>query len=35
MEEWRFIDNRELQGWKGGVICRASQQFTYGFDQPC
>jgi len=21
MEEWDFVDERELQGWKGGVVC--------------
>ena len=33
MEEWDFVDDRDLQGWKGGVVCMTCQQFTYGVDQ--
>ena len=35
MEEWDFIDERELQGWKGERICMTCQHFTYGVDQHC
>ena len=35
MEEWGFIDERELQGWKGGCVCITCQHFTYGVDQRC
>ena len=35
MEEWDFIDERELQGWKGERICMTCQHFTYGIDQHC
>ena len=35
MEEWDFVDERELQDWKGGVVCMTCQHFTYGVDQHC
>ena len=35
MEEWDFIDERELQGWKGERICMSCQHFAYGVDQHC
>ena len=35
MEEWDFIDERELQGWKGTCICMTCQHFCYGVDQHC
>ena len=35
MEEWDFVDERDLQGWKGGVVCMTCQHFTYGVDQHC
>ena len=35
MEEWAFVDERELQGWKGGCVCITCQHFTYGLDQHC
>ena len=35
MEEWDFIDDRELQGWKGARICMTCQHFAYGVDQHC
>ena len=35
MEEWAFIDDAELQGWKGACICMTCQHFTYGVDQHC
>ena len=35
MEEWGFFEERELQGWKGGVVCMTCQHFTYGVDQHC
>ena len=33
MEEWDFVDDRELQGWKGACICMTCQHFCYGVDQ--
>ena len=33
MEEWRYIEERDLQNWKGGVVCMTCQYFTYGSDQ--
>ena len=35
MEEWGFIDERELQGWKCGCACITSQHFTNGVDHYC
>ena len=35
MEEWDYVDERDLQNWKGGVVCMACQHFTYGVDQHC
>ena len=35
MEEWDFVDERDLQGWKGGVVCMTCQHFAYGVDQHC
>ena len=35
MEEWDFVDDRDLQNWKGGVVCMTCQHFTYGVDQHC
>ena len=35
MEGWAFVDERELQGWKGGCVCITCQHFTYGVDQHC
>ena len=35
MEEWDFVDERELQGWKGGVLCMTCQHFCYGLDRHC
>ena len=35
MEEWDFVDDRDLQNWKGGVVWITSQHFTYGADQHC
>ena len=35
MEEWAFIYDAELQGWKGACICMTCQHFTYGVDQHC
>ena len=35
MEEWGFVDERELQGWKGGCVCITCQHFTYGVDPHC
>ena len=35
MEGWDFVDDRELQNWKGGVVCMTCQHFTYGVDQHC
>jgi hypothetical protein len=35
MEEWDFIDERDLQGWKGGAVCMNCQHFTDGVNQHC
>ena len=35
MQEWDFIDEYELQGWKGERICMTCQHFTYGVGQHC
>ena len=35
MEEWGYIEERELQNLKGGVVCMTCQHFTYGVDQHC
>ena len=35
MDEWDFIDDRELQNWKGGVVWMSCQHFTFGVDQHC
>ena len=34
IEEWDFVDDRDLQNWKG-VVCMTCQHFTYGIDQHC
>ena len=33
--DWDFLDKRELQGWKGGVVCMTCQHFAYGVDRHC
>ena len=35
MEEWAYIEDAELQGWKGACICMTCQRFTYWVDQHC
>ena len=35
MEEWDFVDEHELQGWKGAYICMTCQHFAYGVDRHC
>ena len=35
MEEWAFVDDRGLQGWKGACICMTCQNFCYGLNQHC
>ena len=35
MEEWDFVDDSDLQGWKGGVVCMTCQHFAYGVDRHC
>ena len=35
MEEWDFVDVRELQSWKGARICLTCQHFAYGTDANC
>ena len=35
MEEWDFVDVRELQSWKGARICLTCQHFAYGVDGYC
>ncbi|QNI95241.1 hypothetical protein SynA15127_02174 [Synechococcus sp. A15-127] len=33
MEEWGYIDERDLEGWKGGGACMTFHHSTYGTDQ--
>ena len=33
MEEWGYVDECELQNWKGGVVCMTCQHFIYGVDE--
>ena len=35
MEEWEFIDERELENWKGARIYITCQHFRHGVDQHC
>ena len=28
MEEWGFVDDCDLQNWKGGVVCMTCQHLT-------
>ena len=35
MEEWGYVDECELQNWKGGVVCMTWQHFIYGVHQHC
>jgi len=35
MEDWDFVDDRDLQNWKDGVACMTCQHFIYGVDQHC
>ena len=35
MEEWDYVDERELQNWKGQEICITCQHFNYEVDQHC
>ena len=35
MEEWSFVDELELEGWKGSRICLTCQHFAYGMDAHC
>ncbi len=32
MEEWSFVGELELKGWKGPRICLTFHHFTYGVD---
>ncbi len=34
-EECDFVDERDLQNWKGGVVSMTCQHFPYGVDQLC
>ena len=33
MEEWSFVDEQELQGWKGNCVYITCKHFTYGAEQ--
>ena len=33
LEEWDFVEDRDLQNWKGGVVCMTCQHFIFGVDQ--
>ena len=35
MEEWSFVGELELEGWKGPRICLTFHHFTYGEDTNC
>ena len=35
MDDWDFVEQRDLQNWKGGVVCMTCHHFTYGVDQHC
>ena len=35
MEEWGYVDDQDLQGWNGGVVCMTCQHFVYGVDRHC
>ena len=35
MEEWAFVEERELTSWKGQKVCITCQYFTYGVDMHC
>ena len=35
MEEWGFVRDHDLQGWKGACLCMTCQHFAYGIDQRC
>ena len=35
MDEWEYVDEEELQNWKGARICLTCQHFTYGVDSNC
>ena len=35
MERWDFVDDRDLQGWKGGCVCMTCQHFAYATDAHC
>lgn len=35
MEEWDYVDDRQLQGWKGRQVCITCKHFTYGVDGHC
>ncbi|MDC0303100.1 hypothetical protein OAL13_00605 [bacterium] len=35
MEEWSFVGELELEGWKGPRICQTFHHFTYGVDAHC
>ena len=35
VEDWKFVDERELEGWKGGVVGITCHHFTYGADRHC
>ena len=33
MEEWSFVDDRELKGWRRAQVCMTCQHFAYWVDQ--
>ena len=35
MDDWDFVDERELQNWKGARICLTCQHFAYGVVAHC
>ena len=35
VEDWVFVDEHDLESWKGGVVRMTCQHFTYGVDDHC
>ena len=35
MDDWDYLDDRQLQNWKGEQVCITCQHFTYGVDEQC
>ncbi len=35
VDDWDYLDDRQLQNWKGEQVCIICQHFTYGVDGQC